>query len=200
MQLNFIKIMLLGACISLLACNQSPEMKRGPQVDLSGYKQAQFDDGVIYVYKLDEGNNIIEDGYVKYGTQQGPWSTYTPDGRITATVMFVDGIKTGKTMVFDKLMNLQSIESYGNGQLNGMSSFFKRGRYSRRMNYKDGKLNGLGEEFFTTGMDQGKLQKRMHFKNGELDGKMEFFNEAGDLTLEYEYRNGKQVSGGDIKK
>ncbi len=187
-------------CIGMVSCQQNSGSANGPQVDISEYQKTKFKDGLIYVYKMDENKNILEDGYVKGGAKQGPWSTYTSDGRITSLTSYVDGKKTGKVMEFDKLMNLQQIESFADNELNGMSSFFKRGRYAKRYNYENGVLNGLGEEFFTSGMRQGRIQKRMHFKNGELDGKMEFFNEDGERTLEYQYRNGKQVGGGEIQK
>ncbi|MCB0620362.1 MAG: hypothetical protein KDC43_16870, partial [Saprospiraceae bacterium] len=42
------------------------------------------------------------------------------------------------------------------------------------------------------------VQQQVEFKDGKEHGKFRFFNEQGELTVEYDYENGKKVGGGMV--
>jgi antitoxin component YwqK of YwqJK toxin-antitoxin module len=56
--------------------------------------------------------------------------------------------------------------------------------------YKNGKLNGLTQQFDR----RGKRIQSSVYKNGRLDGPMRLYNEKGKLTKEILFKNGKRVS------
>ena len=43
-------------------------------------------------------------------------------------------------------------------------------------------------------------KKKCSFKNGKQHGKLQFFDEAGNVTLEYMYDNGEKISGGIVEQ
>ena len=47
--------------------------------------------------------------------------------------------------------------------------------------------------------DRGNLQRRGNFKNGKQHGLLQYFDEEGNVTLEYEYKNGEKVGGGIVE-
>jgi antitoxin component YwqK of YwqJK toxin-antitoxin module len=56
--------------------------------------------------------------------------------------------------------------------------------------YKNGKLNGLSQQFDR----RGKRIQSSVYKNGRLDGPMRLYNEKGKLTKEVMFKNGQRVS------
>jgi len=56
-----------------------------------------------------------------------------------------------------------------------------------RITYKNGKLNGLSEEYY----NHGQLYCRKNYKDNELDGLSEFWNESGKLCHRCNFKDGK---------
>ena len=68
-----------------------------------------------------------------------------------------------------------SFENYGNGQI------------KKRINYKDGKEDGLWEYYY----DNGQLEKKANYKDGKPDGLWEKYSEGGELESTDCYDNGE---------
>ena len=95
-------------------------------------------------------------------------------------------VENGKVQV--NYTGLRYRYNYKDGKQDGLSEdFHENGQLYSRKNYKDGKEEGLTEEFW----ENGQLQFRINFKNGKEDGLWEYFDEDGNLTSCY--KNDEEV-------
>ena len=87
---------------------------------------------------------------------------------------------TGVSSTFDQDGQLEGKKEYENGiELSDMSfEYDGNGQLLNRGNYRNGKRDGLWEEFH----DNGQLEFRENYIDGELDGLQEDFDEEGNLT------------------
>tara|TARA_B100000686_G_scaffold181347_1_gene188339 strand:+ start:1990 stop:2361 length:372 start_codon:yes stop_codon:yes gene_type:complete len=87
---------------------------------------------------------------------------------------------------------LQFRSNWRNGVRHGVSETYQinprtmKSYLIKRTNHKDGKLNGLYEEFMWNGL----LKNRKHYLDGELDGLSETFHENGQLGIRGNYKDG----------
>ena len=66
--------------------------------------------------------------------------------------------------------------------------FHKNGQLLSKINYKDGKRDGLFETFFS---ENGQLKFRKNFRDGKKDGLAEIFHKNGRLKNRANFRDGK---------
>jgi antitoxin component YwqK of YwqJK toxin-antitoxin module len=83
---------------------------------------------------------------------------------------------------------IRAKKTYKNGKLNGLyEEWYFDGNLFIRCEYKDGKFNGLYQSWHPN----GQLYRNYNYKNGELnDIQMEYYPN-GKLELEANYRNGE---------
>lgn len=145
------------------------------------------------VTKKGESGTITELGFIKNGTKEGAWYTYHPNGQIKSITNYSSGIINGPVMEFSNRGQLEKQTGYLNNELHGIKAEYKFGRPTIESNYTKGNLDGVHKEYFN---NSEKVQKLVNFKNGKQDGIMQYFDEEGNVTLEYVYKNGEKVSGG----
>lgn len=145
----------------------------------------------------DSENNLSEEGNLVNGKKEGAWVKYY-DGRNQGKVKTIDnyykGVKNGISLTFAKNGTVETKSRYMNGKLNGKYSKYKSSRVLESTTYKDGKIDGVYKTFYTN----GKIQQEAEFKNGQKHGTSTYYNENEEVTMRYEYKDGKQVSGGKV--
>jgi antitoxin component YwqK of YwqJK toxin-antitoxin module len=102
----------------------------------------------------------------------------------------------GPYIEFSNRSQIEKEVNYANNKYNGKFAQYKFGRTEKEITYRDNVLDGPSIEYNT----KGDKQKEVNYKNGKLDGKWRTFNEEGEVTLEYIYKDGEKVSGGIIEK
>lgn len=197
---------LLSLVLFFSACNtggasSTPEGSTGP----SGLQWAAYETEAIpgtdtkTVILRDPSNGLIrERGQMRNGLAVGAWQFYEGDqDAIPAKLItFVDGRYNGVYLEYDDQGGLDLIAHYRNNKLHGPWGNYRFGRPEKTANYVDGELDGLYQEF---SIRNGNLLKEANYKNGKEDGMFRFYNDAGELTMEYEYRDGEKVSGGMVQ-
>ena len=94
---------------------------------------------------------------------------------------------TGSSVGYRENGDLQSRGNYKDGKLDGLwEDFNENGQLMIRENYKNGELNGLYELFY----ENGQLEDRGNFKDGEPDGLWEYFDKNGELQWKGTYKDG----------
>jgi antitoxin component YwqK of YwqJK toxin-antitoxin module len=100
---------------------------------------------------------------------------------------------TGSSVDYHDNGQLSSKENYKDGKLDGLvEEFYISGQIWNRKNYKDGKLDGLVEEFYLSDRG-GQLWKRKNYKDGKEHGLVEYFSPYGVLYVIEEYKDGKRI-------
>ncbi len=169
----------------------------GPAANLAGYETETIPGGdVIRAYKATGNGVLVEEGYVSNGKRNGIWITYHPEGdRIKTITSYSDGQLNGPYLELSNRGQIESKVNYKNGKYDGLFATYKFGRPTKEVYYKDNQLHGTTKEYF----QKGTVQKEINFKNGKQDGLMRYYNEDGEVTVEYQYKNGEKVSGGIVE-
>jgi antitoxin component YwqK of YwqJK toxin-antitoxin module len=169
----------------------------GPKYDLKGYNTENIGGGAQLVTYQDDNLYFLANGAVINGVRNGSWVTYHPNtNKIKTLTTYVNGEKNGVEITMNDRGQIESMIGYKNNILHGVKANYQFGRPTDETTYKDGKINGP----FAVYNGQAQLQKKGFFKNGKQDGKLTFFDEKGNVTLEYEYKDGEKISGGIVEK
>lgn len=73
---------------------------------------------------------------------------------------------------------------------------YKYGKVVEERYYENGKLEGTAKTYDDRTF---KLKQEAQYKNGLQHGYFKYYDENGNVTLEYEYKNGEKVSGGIVE-
>ncbi|MFQ5446730.1 MAG: toxin-antitoxin system YwqK family antitoxin, partial [Saprospiraceae bacterium] len=100
-------------------------------------------------------------------------------------------------MEFSRQGQIILLCNYENNQLEGKFARYRLGRTTEEGAYKNGKLHGNYKKYY-----DGKsiVQQEANYTDGELDGKTLFYNEKGDIIVEYTYKMGQKIEGGIVEK
>ncbi|HHH53929.1 MAG TPA: hypothetical protein ENK91_09745 [Bacteroidetes bacterium] len=190
-------IFVLGLFV-IFSCNNST----GTKSNSKNFAADQFDlenligTDVKKAIKFDKDGNTVEEGFVKNGKKEGEWIEYNPkDGKIISITSYIDGKLNGKFIEFDNRGYLVKTADFKNDQLDGRYVKYKYNKIIEEANYENGKLNGIRTKYFD---NNGKKQEEVEYKDDVIDGIVRYYDDKGELTIEYTYKNGKKVSGGMV--
>ena len=96
-----------------------------------------------------------------------------------------------------KVPEVQLVERGGlNYEVNSQTPFTgsaveydENGQLYSKINYKDGKKDGLSEFY----MENGQLVVKSNYKDGELDGLLEWYFWDGSIVDKKNYKDGKEI-------
>ncbi|MBT8189766.1 MAG: hypothetical protein HKN67_12075 [Saprospiraceae bacterium] len=149
--------------------------------------------------KKNAGGQLIEQGFISGGKRNGVWITYYDGehaGKIKTMASYSDGLLSGPYLELSNRGQIETEVNYANNKYNGRFAKYKFGRAQQESFYKDNQLDGPYREYSSN----GKLQKEIYYKGGVQHGMMRYFNEEGQTTVQYEYKNGEKISGGMIDR
>lgn len=148
------------------------------------------------VRKNAEGT-ILEEGMLYNGQKVGAWIEYGTDGSFPSKLTtFADGKYNGTYLEFNTRGHITLRATYSNNQLDGPWAAYSFGRVEKQAQYKDGELDG---QYLEYNKKTGNLQKEVNYKDGKQHGAYRFYDEEGNVMLEYMYRNGEKVEGGVVE-
>lgn len=100
-----------------------------------------------------------------------------------------------KGNVNDKFCETEVL-NYKDGILDGLHEQYEEDKLTLRAYYKNGVLDGVFEEFELIDLNGGQpLRSKKHYKNGMLDGYSEIYTYDGILKSKKFYKNGKRADG-----
>ncbi len=193
--------LLIFSIVALYSCGGGGSATVAPtpstDANLAGFNEEQMaGSNAVYVYKTVGDGRLVESGYTVNGKKNGSWMTFHEDnGRIQTLTTWVDGQLNGPTLTFNNRGQIEAKSEYKAGIYDGHVASYKFGRIEKSTPYVKGKIEGTYEEY----NQKGKLLKQIEFKDGVQDGSLKYFDDEGNITLEYIYKNGEKVSGGMVK-
>lgn len=180
--------------LTFFACSSK---QNGPQFDLKSYKTETIASNAQLVSYQDDDLFYLATGTVIDGTRNGAWVTYHPQtNKIKSITNYVNGVKNGIQINMNDRGQIVSMIGYKNDIKNGIEANYDLGRPTDETSYANGILDGP----FAIYNSREIIQRKGFFKNGKQHDKLQYFDESGNLTLEYLYNNGEKLSGGIIEK
>ena len=168
----------------------------GPTYDLKSYDTESIGGGAKLVSYKDNLGLYLAKGQVINGVRNGTWNTFHPGtNNIKTLTTYINGRKSGAEIALDENGRIVELNEFKNDVPHGLAIKYRFGRVLEEMNYKDGQLNGP----FKIYNEQAKLQRSGSFKNGKQHGLLQYYDDNGNVTLEYTYENGEKVSGGIVQ-
>lgn len=154
---------------------------------------------LVRATKKDADGQLLETGFLQNNKMQGTWLYYehTTKDFPKRVINYQQGVAQGLYLEMTERGQIDLQAFYENNELHGLWGIYKFGRPVKTANYKHGILDGVYREYALT---NGKLQKEIYYKDGKEDGPYRYFNEDGEIMVEYEFRNGEKVSGGVVDK
>lgn len=193
--LTFVFILAIG----LTACKQeSGSTVQSSSIDLSKFEKVDIP-GTNYqrVIRKNAEGKVLEEGLVENGKRNGTWVIYHTDRDVPKVVaIFVNDLYNGPYFEFNKQGQVDLQCAYVNNVLHGYFARYRVGRKTEEGNYKMGKLDGVYKKYYD---NRSIVQRENTYKDGLLHGKTRFYNEKGEVIVEYDYENGEKVYGGIVE-
>jgi antitoxin component YwqK of YwqJK toxin-antitoxin module len=135
--------------------------------------------------------SILEEGRILNGLRTGLWVTYSAGNTFPDKIMtYANGMANGPYFEFNERGQIEIQAYYKDNKLHGKWGEYKFSRPIKEAFYTDGQLDGVYREYKT---GSGKVQKEIEYKNGKMDGRYLFYDDEGNIILDYQYKNGEKV-------
>jgi len=156
-----------------------------------GAIQTPFEDNPNMVkVTMDDGTgNTVAYGLYVNGLREGSWTELHPNGHVKNITGYVHGLKEGQSIEIDNKGQALEKFTYHNGELAGTYTKYNRSRIKETKEYKNGMLEGKVEVFY----DNAKLMEESYYKNGKRDGVAKWYDQEGNLSIEYTYVDGEWI-------
>jgi hypothetical protein len=191
---------LFSAMLVMYACgnSSSTSAEAQPPIDLTGFQVEDIPGtGLQKAERFGEIGKVLEEGILQNGKRNGSWVVYNETKDLPAKISsFVNDVYHGPHFEYNKFGQLELMCSYSNNVLDGQFVRYGSSRKIESGYYKNGQLDGVYRKYFDK---KDAVQQEIEYKQGKMHGKMRYFNEAGDVVMEYEYNNGEKVSGGIVQ-
>ena len=194
-------MLLMLSLMTLIYTSCKKETAAAPAAEASGdLAGLQMEDipgsNIKYARQFTSEGVLQIEGFVENGKKTGMWIEYTPEGDIVLINHYVNGQLEGTAMRMSFRNQVDLRLNNKHGKLDGPWTAYKFGKVVETRNYKDDKLDGVTRTYDDRTF---KLKQEVQYKNGVQDGYFRYYDEDGNVTLEYQYKNGEKVSGGIVE-
>jgi len=184
---------LLLSVFIYVACGSSTS--QGTAANLTGFTSINIPGSdAVMATKKDASGKLIEQGILRNGIKDGPWTVFHDNEGVKSITGYVNGKLNGAHLEFNNRTQLEKRVEYLDNQYHGLYGEYKYGRPLKEITYD----NGIQEGPFRIWNDMGILKQRGQNKNGKLHGTLQYYDDDENLVMKYEYENGEQISGGMI--
>lgn len=191
-----------AACMTILfllnGCKSSEPKPEAGAGDLTGFELTAIpNSSTQHAIRKDANGQIAIEGYVTDNKRSGQWIEFSPEGDITLIENYVNGLREGWSFKMITRGQIDQKARYHLGSLNGPWIQYKFGKIIEERTYTMGNLDGTVKTYDDR---TWKLKQEVQYKDGKQHGYFRYYDEEGNVTLEYEYKNGEKVSGGIVEK
>ncbi len=154
--------------------------------------QEEFKDspGLLKTVIRDGNDKISMTGYYLRGKKESSWVEYHPNGSMIKSLSsYVQDKKEGMSLEFNTSNQLVKRCFYHNDQLHGEYKEYNAALLKEERYYEQGKLEGIVRIYY----DDGALLEEGYYKAGVREGISKWYDKAGNVTIQYEYKNGQLV-------
>ncbi len=181
--------------VVLLAFSCAVESNDPPAIAESnlplGAVQEAYDDNsdLILVSVFDPQGILTARGNYYKGYKHGSWTEYHNNGIPREVTHYDLGVKEGLSSTLDQTGQITSATYYHNSMRHGTSLEYYRSQVKSEKNYVNDKLEGIAKEFYPG----GGIQEEAMYEDGVRNGVSRWYDMMGNLSIEYEYKDGELV-------
>lgn len=197
-------LLLIFSALTLItsSCKQGAGSTTGETIkgtgDLEGMVMEPIPGSKVqYARQYGSSGNLIIEGFLLDGQKTGMWIQYSPEGDIVLINHYLDGKLEGTAMRMSFRNQVDLKSTYKKGELDGPYTAYKFGKVVETREYKGGKLNGTSRTYDDRTFN---IKQEVQYKDGYQDGYFKYYDENGNVSVEYEYKNGRKVSGGIVEE
>jgi antitoxin component YwqK of YwqJK toxin-antitoxin module len=166
--------------------------------DLTGFELVNIPESTTqYASRKDGNGQMVIEGYAINNKRSGEWLEYSAEGKIILIDNYVDGLREGVSLKLSSRGQIDLMSRYHQGVLDGNWVSFKFGNVTEERKYVSGKLDGIVKIYDDRSWE---LKQEIQYNNGLQHGYYRYYDDKGNITLEYTYKNGEKVSGGIVEK
>lgn len=180
--------------LGMSACNKGNESAPSTKSSFEGYTSEKQGDYNKLTSQHPSGG-LLEEGYERNGVKEGTWLKYDKEGNLIGITSYMGGKINGPSIDMNNRGQIIKKQYFLDDVAHGLYGEYKFGRATKEVNYVNGQMDGLYQEFY----NDGKLQRSITYANGVLDGPMKYYNKEGEVSLEYSYKDGEKVGEGILK-
>ena len=183
------QLTVIFAFLVLAGCQSTTQQPAVAAADMpAGAIQEPFDDNpnIVKVTVQDTQGNITAYGIYENGLREGSWTELHPTGHVMSITGYHNGVKEGAAVELDNRGQLLERFTYHNGKLHGPYTKYNRSRVKETKNYANGVLEGEVKVYY----DNAKVMEESFYKNGKREGIARWYDQDGNLSIEYEYKDG----------
>lgn len=191
---------LFACCVLLFTfanCQDASQASSSTSVETVSVDEAEYEvtkvagSTALQAIKRDGAGAIVESGFILNGLKQGTWTTHASDQVYPEKIVsYIDGALNGPYIEMDPQGRIALVANYKANVLHGQYAKFRIGRPTQTVNYVNGLMDGEMADF---DFRNGKVKQRVTYKMGKLHGPFRFFNEDGEVSLEYTYVDGERI-------
>lgn len=181
--------------VGIMSCNQGNESAPSTTSSIEGYtsvKQGNYNK----LSSTHSDGSLLEEGYERNGLKEGTWLKYDKESNLIGITSYMGGKINGPAIEMNNRGQITKKQYFLDDIPQGVYGEYKFGRATKEVNYVNGQMDGLYQEFY----NDGKLQRSITYTNGVMNGPMKYYNKDGEVTLEYTYKDGEKVGEGILKK
>ncbi|MGB4848158.1 MAG: hypothetical protein WBP41_09590 [Saprospiraceae bacterium] len=179
-------------------CNSAPKPVMETKGDLTGFELTEIPGTTAKTaIRKDPSGQVVIEGFLDGDKKTGTWLEHNNEGDISTLTSYLNGFQEGPALKFSFRGQVDQRTNFHLGQLDGPWVQYKFGKVMETRQYKNGKLDGTVKIFDEKSY---KLRQETEYKDGKQDGHFRYYDDNGNMTMEYEYKNGEKVSGGMVEK
>ena len=189
-------LLLLIVLVNLMtACQQKPADAQA--IDLQDFVVQDIPGSDMKRATLmDVKGKIKEEGTILNGRKHGLWTIYHKDRDIPASIgSYVNGVPNGPLYEFAPYGQLEQMRGFTNNVPDGRFAKLKSINKIEEGTYMNGILEGNFKKYYD---GTEIVQQEMNYKQNKLDGDIVYYNDKGEVTMKYVYKDGEKVSGGIV--
>lgn len=179
----------------IMGCSQQDQTREAvggaiPEIPTGAMTESLEDTpGLTRVTLNDNNGKVAMGGFYLNQKREGSWVEYHPNGMIKTITTYVGGKKEGLFAEFSETGQTVRRCLYHNDQRDGEYREYNYSTVKEERFYKGGKLEGAVRIYYP----DGKIMEEGLYVNGVRDGISKWYDQQGNLTIQYEYKEGTLV-------
>jgi antitoxin component YwqK of YwqJK toxin-antitoxin module len=144
----------------------------------------------MFTETKDTSGKVLLSGYLLNGRKESSWADYYDTGVLKSLTTYYHDKREGISMEFTNNGSVLRRCNYHNDLREGEYKEYNYGNVREERRYLNGKIEGIVKIYYDNTL---KVMEEGSYKNGLRDGVSKWYDQNGNVSIEYIYENGELV-------